>query len=202
MLFPVTKAITLRQTTGVAHIARSRILREARSLSTTSHPQSPQKHHHDELPFSFLPTNHLDSKATRTKGLTEIRGPYYAPVTKTYLDELLSDWGEYVDGVKFAGGAFSLMSEERLKGLIDTAHKHGEFPFNLSGTKNSRILWSHVNPNSLDCYVSTGGFIERVLSTSGGDRNVISKYLKTCKNMGYAFTFFRHKHLLYSTSQI
>ena len=32
---------------------------------------------------------------------------------------------EYVDGIKFAGGAFSLMPEDRLKALIETAHKHG-----------------------------------------------------------------------------
>ncbi|KAI0674812.1 coma-domain-containing protein [Trametes maxima] len=111
-------------------------------------------------PFSFLPANSLEPKATRIKGLTEIRGPYYAPVTKTYLDELLKDWGEYVDGVKFAGGAFSLMPEDRLRTLIDTAHSHG-------------------------CYVSTGGFIERVLSTSGGDKSVVSKYLTACKNLGF-----------------
>ena len=36
-----------------------------------------------------------------------------------------------------------------------------------------------------DCYVSTGGFVERVLSASGGSRDVISKYLTTCKNMGF-----------------
>ena len=93
-----------------------------RTLATTS---VAHKHHsHANLPFSFLPANALDPKHERQKGLTEIRGPYYAPVTKTYLDELLSDWGEYVDGVKFAGGAFSLMPEERLRGLIETAHKH------------------------------------------------------------------------------
>ncbi len=50
--------------------------------------------------FSFLPTNKLTSKPNRKKGLTEIRGPYYAPVTQTYLNELLTDWGEYVDGIK------------------------------------------------------------------------------------------------------
>ena len=80
----------------------------------------------DAHPFSFLPANSLEPKADRNKGLTEIRGPYYAPVTKTYLDELLKDWGEYVDGVKFAGGAFSLMPEDRLRALIDVAHFHGE----------------------------------------------------------------------------
>ncbi len=50
--------------------------------------------------FSFLPTDKLPSKQNRKQGLTEIRGPYYAPVTQTYLNELLSDWGEYVDGIK------------------------------------------------------------------------------------------------------
>lgn len=109
--------------------------------------------------FAFLPSNALPPKP-RGKGLTEIRGPYYYPVTATYLDELLSDWGAYVDGIKFAGGAFSLMPEERLKLLIEVAHKH-------------------------DCYVSTGGFIERVLSTSAGSPQVISKYLTACKNMGF-----------------
>lgn len=50
--------------------------------------------------FPFLSTNKLPSKPNRKKGLTEIRGSYYAPVTQTYLNELLSDWGEYVDGIK------------------------------------------------------------------------------------------------------
>lgn len=141
-----------------ASCARSTVS-SSRLLSTTSSIKLPHKAPH-VLPFSFLPANSLEPKATRTKGLTEIRGPYYAPVTNTYLDELLTDWGEYVDGVKFAGGAFSLMPEDRLKALIDTAHKHG-------------------------CYVSTGGYIERVLAASSGNKDVVSKYLTTCKNMGF-----------------
>ena len=36
-----------------------------------------------------------------------------------------------------------------------------------------------------DCYVSTGGYIERVLATSSGSSQVISKYLATCKDMGF-----------------
>ncbi|OJT10731.1 Phosphosulfolactate synthase [Trametes pubescens] len=126
------------------------------NYTSPANPSSPSGAH----PFAFLPANALEPKTTRTKGLTEIRGLYYAPVTKTYLDELLKDWGEYVDGVKFAGGAFSLMPEDRLRALIDTAHAHG-------------------------CYVSTGSFIERVLSTSGGSKAVISKYFTACKNMGF-----------------
>ena len=34
------------------------------------------------------------------------------------------------------------------------------------------------------CYVSTGGFIERVLSASAGNKAVVSKYLTACKNLG------------------
>lgn len=45
--------------------------------------------------FPFLPSNHLQPKP-RNVGLTEIRGPYYAPVTQTYLNDLLSDWGAFV----------------------------------------------------------------------------------------------------------
>ncbi|KAF8998677.1 hypothetical protein BDQ17DRAFT_1328681 [Cyathus striatus] len=47
-----------------------------------------------------------------------------------------------------------------LKGIIETAHKHG-------------------------CYVSTGGYIERMLSSSGGNQSVIERYLETCKNVGW-----------------
>ena len=96
--------------------------------------------------FNFLPANSLDPKPARSKGITEIRGPYYAPVTNTYLDELLSDWGEYVDGVKFAGGAFTLMPDDRLRGLIDTCHKHGALPPVLFRTlllTSCRLLRQH-----------------------------------------------------------
>jgi phosphosulfolactate synthase (CoM biosynthesis protein A) len=56
--------------------------------------------------------NALAGKPDRNKGITEIRGPYYYPITRTYLNELLTDRGEYVNGIKFAGGAFSLMPEK------------------------------------------------------------------------------------------
>ncbi len=162
--------------TRCAALRNRSAVQTSRLLSTTT-----PLHTKHALPFSFLPSNTLDPKPSRSKGLTEIRGPYYAPVTDTYLDELLSDWGEYVDGVKFAGGAFSLMPEDRLKKLIDTCHKHSEqsmtFPYIMNMLLTRDVL--------VDCYVSTGGFIERVLSTSGGNKETISKYLKTCKNMGY-----------------
>lgn len=52
------------------------------------------------------------------------------------------------------------MPEKRLRDFIDIAHKH-------------------------NCYVSTGGFIERVLASSAGDKQMIKKYLKTCKDFGF-----------------
>ena len=36
-----------------------------------------------------------------------------------------------------------------------------------------------------DRYVSTGGVVKRVLSASGGSRGALSKYLATCKNVGF-----------------
>ncbi|THH11267.1 hypothetical protein EW145_g778 [Phellinidium pouzarii] len=124
---------------------------------------SKQSENSADSPFSFIPSNALVPKSgrgERSKGLTEIRGSYYNPVTYTYLNELLSDWGEFVDGVKFAGGAFTLMPPSRLKGLIDMIHSHGT-------------------------YVSTGGFVEHVLAASNGNTKVVGEYLETCKEMGF-----------------
>lgn len=62
-----------------------------RALSTT-----PVVHDSSQGPFSFLPANKPEKKVgrgERSKGLTEIRGSYYNPVTYTYLNDLLSDWG-------------------------------------------------------------------------------------------------------------
>ncbi len=123
MLARTVFAQTLRQHVRPRPISAARALHSTASLANSNSNSSSSSSTH---PFSFLPANALEPKAKRTRGLTEIRGPYYAPVTKTYLDELLKDWGEYVDGVKFAGGAFSLMPEDRLRALIETAHKHGK----------------------------------------------------------------------------
>ena len=114
-------------------LARSGLRSLVRPLSAATTPTRARRGVASKSAFTFLPANALPAKP-RGKGLTEIRGPYYYPVTATYLDELLSDWGAYVDGIKFAGGAFSLMPEDRLKRLIDIAHKHG--------------AWSDVIPDS------------------------------------------------------
>src|SRR5690242_3127969 len=88
--------------------------------------------------FAFLKTNYRPPKP-RTRGLTEIRGPYYTPMGKRYLADVLETMGTYVDSLKFAGGSFALMPRTAVRELIDLAHEH-------------------------DVIVSTGGFIEYVLT--------------------------------------
>src|SRR3989440_3224709 len=73
--------------------------------------------------FSFLKLNQRQGKP-RTRGMTEIRGPYYTPLGKRYLADVLETMGAYVDSLKFAGGAFTLMPRAAVKELIDLAHQH------------------------------------------------------------------------------
>jgi len=76
---------------------------------------------------------------------------------KRYLEDILETMGDYVDSLKFAAGAFSLMRHDTLREIIDLAHRY-------------------------DVMVSTGGFIEYVL-TQGQD--VVQKYLNECKTLGF-----------------
>ena len=93
----------------------------------------------------------------RSRGVTEIRGPYYTPMGKRYLQDILETMGVYVDALKFAGGSFSLMPRQAVKELIDFCHDHG-------------VL------------VDTGGFMEHVLSQG---REAVDHYVKECKNLGF-----------------
>ena len=58
--------------------------------------------------FGFLRSNERPPKP-RLRGVTEIRGPYYTPMGKRYLEDILETMGAYVDTLKFAGGSFALM---------------------------------------------------------------------------------------------
>ncbi len=109
-----------------------------------------------ERAFSFLRTNRRQLKP-RTRGITEIRGPYYTVMGPRYLQDVLETMGEYADILKFAGGSFTLLPRPALKQIIDIAHEHG-------------VL------------VSTGGFIEFVL-TQGPD--AVDRYIDECRNIGF-----------------
>lgn len=106
--------------------------------------------------FDFVPRNHRPAKPRKT-GLTEIRGPYYDAMGTRRLNDLFETMGEHIDGLKFAGGSFSLMPRDRLKEMIDLAHEHG-------------------------VYVSTGGWAEFVL-TKGPD--MFRRYIEECANIGF-----------------
>lgn len=109
-----------------------------------------------ERAFSFLRLNRRQTKP-RTQGLTEIRGPYYTPMGKRYLQDILETMGAYVDALKFAGGSFSLMPRQAVRELIELCH-------------------------ASDVQVSTGGFIEHVL-TQGPQ--AVEHYLRECKELGF-----------------
>jgi phosphosulfolactate synthase (CoM biosynthesis protein A) len=110
----------------------------------------------DERAFPFIRMNERERKP-RSRGVTEIRGPYYSPMGKRYLADVLETMGAYVDALKFAGGAFTLYPRSALRELIELAHSH-------------------------DVLVSTGGFIEYVL-TQG--RDTVEAYIRECANIGF-----------------
>ena len=46
----------------------------------------------EQRAFDFIPLNERQPKP-RTRGLTEIRGPYYSPLGPRYLEDLLETMG-------------------------------------------------------------------------------------------------------------
>jgi phosphosulfolactate synthase (CoM biosynthesis protein A) len=110
----------------------------------------------DERAFAFLRVNERETKP-RSRGVTEIRGPYYTPMGRHYLEDVLETMGTYIDVLKFAGGSFSLMPRKAVKELLDLCHWH-------------------------DVLVSTGGFIEHVL-TLGPE--AVDRYIQACKEIGF-----------------
>jgi phosphosulfolactate synthase (CoM biosynthesis protein A) len=110
----------------------------------------------EDLAFSFLRTSHRPPKP-RTRGITEIRGPYYTVMGTRYLKDVLETMGAHVDALKFAGGSFTLMPERTLRESIEIAHEH-------------------------DVLVSTGGFIEHVL-TQGPE--TVDRYIDEVARAGF-----------------
>jgi len=110
----------------------------------------------DNFAFEFVKID-MPPEKPREVGVIEFRGPYYASVSYGYLKDLLDDWAYYVDGYKFAGGSMRLLSSARVKQIIQTCHDY-------------------------KLYVSTGGFVERVI-VQGGE--AVDRYLEECKKLGF-----------------
>ena len=109
-----------------------------------------------ERAFAFLPMNERPHKP-RSRGVTEIRGPYYAPVGHSYLADLLEAMGAYVDTLKYAGGSFTLMPRDSVRALNELCHEH-------------------------EVEVSTGGFLEYVLAQRS---DYVARYLEECRELGF-----------------
>lgn len=109
-----------------------------------------------ENAFSFLNWNYRQGKP-RSAGITEIRGPYYTPMGKRYREDVLETMGEYVDTLKFAGGSFTLIPRPALAELLELCHRH-------------------------NVLVSSGGFIEHVLTQGAG---AVNRYVKECRDVGF-----------------
>lgn len=109
-----------------------------------------------ERSFKFVDLKELPQKP-RQLGLTEVRGPYYEAFTLEQLQSLLSTWGNYIDGFKFAGGVQALLPAKTVKAFTDLAHQH-------------------------QVYVNTGGFIERVVIQ---DINLVDQYLQETRELGF-----------------
>lgn len=106
--------------------------------------------------FDFLDIYELPKKP-RKKGIIEIRGPYYSSITYDYLKGILHDWSNYFDGYKFAGGSERFLSRNTVKDILDACHDH-------------------------DVYVSTGGFVERIIVQGP---KAVDQYIKECKSLGF-----------------
>jgi len=101
--------------------------------------------------FDFVKID-LPPEKQRKTGVFEFRCPYYTPVSYGHLKDRLEDWAFYVDGYKFAGGSMRLLSKAKVKQIIQVCHDH-------------------------KVYVSTGGFVERVILQG---TEAVDQYLKEC----------------------
>ena len=110
----------------------------------------------DQLALPFLRLNPRPTKP-RTRGLTEIRGPYYSAYGTRHLEDIFETMGQWIDLLKFAGGSFALMPRAVVRRMIELCHAH-------------------------DVLVSTGGFIEHVL-TQGPD--TVERYIDECAALGF-----------------
>lgn len=109
-----------------------------------------------DISFDFIPRAYRPAKP-RSVGITEVRGPYYSTYGTRHLADVLDVAGQWVDGVKWAGGSFALLPREQVRAISDLAHEH-------------------------DAYISSGGWIETVLRYGP---EAVDHYLKEAKEVGF-----------------
>ena len=83
--------------------------------------------------LGFIRSNPRTAKP-RKHGVTEIRGPYYSAYGKRHFQDIMDTMGHHVDGLKFAGGSFSLTPEKSVTDLIEIAHQNDIYVSTASTT--------------------------------------------------------------------
>ena len=109
-----------------------------------------------DVSFNFVPRAYRPAKP-RSFGVTEIRAPYYATFGTRHLEDVFEAAGQWVDGIKWAGGSFALMPTEVVRKFSEITHAN-------------------------DAYVSSGGWIETVL---GYGDEAVDHYLQQAKEVGF-----------------
>jgi phosphosulfolactate synthase (CoM biosynthesis protein A) len=124
-----------------------------------------------DVSFNFVPRAYRPAKP-RSFGLTEIRAPYYYTFGTRRLQDVFDVAGQWVDGIKWAGGSFALTSKDQVRKFSDISHENG-------------------------AYVSSGGWIETVLRY--GD-DAVDAYLKEAKELGFDVIEISTGFIMISTS--
>ncbi|KAH9575678.1 hypothetical protein CY35_01G123300 [Sphagnum magellanicum] len=93
----------------------------------------------------------------RIRGMTEVRGPFSSLMAPSNLQDVLETMGQFMDGLRFSGGSFSLMPHDIVRQLTRLAHNH-------------------------DVYVSSGGWADHVLAQGP---SVFRQYVQECKDLGF-----------------
>jgi hypothetical protein len=112
--------------------------------------------HANQRAFAFLRTNQRLPKPRVQGGDRDSRALLHADGQALPAGRA-RDHGGLRDALKFAGGSFSLMPVQAVKELIDLCHQY-------------------------DVLVSTGGFLEHVL-TQGTE--AVERYIQECKDLGF-----------------
>jgi phosphosulfolactate synthase (CoM biosynthesis protein A) len=128
------------------------------TTATAPHTDTPRSANAiaQDVAFNFIPRAYRPQKP-RKVGITEVRGPYYSTYGIRHLADVLEVAGQWVDGVKWAGGSFALLPREQVRAFSDLAHEH-------------------------DAYISSGGWLETVLRY-GPD--AVDHYLREAKEVGF-----------------
>jgi phosphosulfolactate synthase (CoM biosynthesis protein A) len=101
--------------------------------------------------------------------------------------------GHHVDGLKFAGGSFSLFPEDKLRELIDLAHDHGVYVSTVCIPPKSHLQHLYPVPDcpppeppspQSNIMTPQGGWIEHIL-TQSDPATAIPRYLAKCKALNF-----------------